>query len=223
MRTGGGRPALGWLAVIGPIAFTIAWIVSGVLQDGYSPRQDFISELAALDARYAWIMIAGFLQLGVGVIALGIGLAGGVEGRVARIGSILVAVAGVGIIVAGVARIDCRSRLDACAARIDAGDMSWHSVTHELASLVVFLALVVAPLALARAFRGDERWRDLRAYSIATGLVGLVLLVLLFSDLAGSWNGVVQRVFVTVLLLWMAILGARLIRLSRIRTPEPAL
>ena len=118
---------LGWLAVMGPIAFTISWIVSEVLQDGYSPRQDYISELAALDARYTWIMITGFLLLGVGTVALGIGLAGAVEGGLARIGSILVALAGVGIIVAGLARVDCRSRLDACAARIDAGDVSWRS------------------------------------------------------------------------------------------------
>ena len=223
MRTVGGRLMLGWLAVMGPIAFTIAWIVSEVLQDGYSPRQDYISELAALDARYTWIMITGFLLLGVGTVALGIGLAGAVEGGLARIGSILVALAGVGIIVAGLARVDCRSRLDACAARIDAGDVSWHSATHELVSLVVFLALVAAPLVLARAFSGDEPWRALRAYSITTGVVGLVLLVLLFSGVAGNWSGVVQRVFVTVLLLWIAILGARLIRLSRTRPRELAL
>ena len=214
---------LGWLALIGPIAFTVAWIVAEALQDGYSPRRDYISELAALDARHAWLMITGFLLLGVGTVALGIGLAGALKGRLARIGSILVAFAGVGIIVAGLARVDCRSRLDACAARIDAGDVSWHSATHELVSLVLFLALVAAPLVLARAFSGDEPWRDLHAYSITTGVVGLVLLVLLFSGVAGSWTGVVQRVFVTVLLLWIAILGARLIRLARVRPREPAL
>jgi hypothetical membrane protein len=60
MRTVGGRLVLGWLAVTGPIAFTIAWIVAEVLQDGYSFRQDYISELAALDARHPWIMITGF-------------------------------------------------------------------------------------------------------------------------------------------------------------------
>jgi hypothetical membrane protein len=214
---------LGWLALIGPIAFTVAWIVAEALQEGYSPRRDYISELAALDARHAWLMITGFLLLGIGTVALGIGLAGALKGRLARIGSILVAFAGVGIIVAGLARVDCRSRLDACAARIDAGDVSWHSATHELVSLVLFLALVAAPLVLARAFSGDEPWRDLHAYSITTGVVGLVLLVLLFSGVAGSWTGVVQRVFVTVLLLWIAILGARLIRLARVRPREPAL
>jgi hypothetical protein len=39
---------------------------------------------------------------------------------------------------------------------------------------------------------------------------------------APSWTGVVQRVFVTVLLLWIVIVGARLIRLSRVRPREPA-
>ena len=198
-------------------------IVAEVLQDGYNLRRDYISELAALDARHAWIMIAGFLVLGVGTVALGIGLAGALDGRLGRIGSILVALAGVGIIVAGLARVDCRSGLAACAARIDAGDVSWHSATHELVSLLVYIVLVAAPLVIARAFSGDAAWRDLSAYSITTGVVGLVLMVLLFSGVAGSWNGVVQRVFVTVLLLWIAILGARLIRLSRVRPREPAL
>jgi hypothetical membrane protein len=125
--------------------------------------------------------------------------------------------------VIGLARVDCRSRLATCAARIDAGDVSWHSTTHELVSLLIFIALVAAPLVLARTFSGGAAWRDLRAYSIITGVVGLVLLILLFSGVAGSWNGVGQRVFVTVLLLWIAILGARLIRLSRVRPREPAL
>jgi len=223
MRTVGGRLVLGWLAVTGPIAYTIAWIVSGVLQDGYSIRRDFISELAALDARHAWIMITGFLWLGAGTVALGIGLAGALEGKLGRIGSILVALAGVGIIVAGLARVDCRSSLPACAARLDAGDVSWHSATHELVSLLVFLMLVAAPLVLARPFGGSGRWRDLRAYSITTGVVGLVVLALLLSGVVGSWNGVVQRVFLTILLIWIAVLGARLIRLSRVRPREPAL
>jgi Protein of unknown function (DUF998) len=168
-------------------------------------------------------MITGFLLLGAGIVALAVGLAGAATGRAATVGSILLVLAGVGVIVAGLVREDCYSQLDACAARIDAGDVSWHHAAHDWVSLVVFLALVAAPLVLARAFRGDQSWRDLRAYSIVTGVVGLVLLVLLLSGVAESWAGVVQRVFVTVLLLWVAILGVRLIRLSRAQTVEPAI
>ena len=213
---------LGWLAVLGPIAFTIAWIVAALVQDEYSVRREDISALAALDAQNAWIMITGFLLLGVGIVALGAGIAGALKGRPATVGSILVVVAGVGIIVAGLARNDCSSELDACADRVDAGDVSWHHATHDLASLVVFLALVAAPLVFARAFRGDQSWRDLRTYSLITGVLGLVLLVLFLTGVAGSWNGLLQRVFVTVLFLWIAVLGARLIRLSRAQSAEPA-
>jgi hypothetical membrane protein len=208
--------------VMGPIAFTIAWIVAALVQDEYSVRREDISALAALDAQNAWIMITGFLLLGVGIVALGAGLAGALMGRPATVGSILVVVAGVGIIVAGLARNDCSTELDACADRVDAGDVSWHHATHDLASLVVFLALVAAPLVFARAFRGDQSWRDLRTYSLITGVLGLVLLVLFLSGVAGSWNGLLQRVFVTVLFLWIAVLGARLIRLSRAQSAEPA-
>lgn len=207
--------------MMGPIAFTIAWIVAALVQDEYSVRREDISALAALDAQNAWIMITGFLLLGVGIVALGAGLAGALKGRPATVGSILVLVAGVGIIVAGLARNDCSSELDACADRVDAGDVSWHHATHDLASLVVFLALVAAPLVFARAFRGDQSWRDLRTYSLITGVLGLVLLVLFLTGVAGSWNGLLQRVFVTVLFLWIAVLGARLIRLSRAQLAEP--
>jgi hypothetical membrane protein len=212
---------LGRLAVMGPIAFTIAWIVGAVVQDEYSVRREDISALAALDAQNAWIMITGFLLLGAGIVALGAGLAGALKGRPATVGSILVVVAGVGIIVAGLARNDCSSELEACANRADA-DVSWHHATHDLVSLVVFLALVAASLLLARAFRGDQSWRDLRPYSLITAVLGLVLLVLFITGVAGSWNGLLQRVFVTVLFLWIAVLGARLIRLSRAQSAEPA-
>ena len=222
MRSVDTRLLLGWLAVMGPIAFTIVWIVGAVVQDDYSVRREDISALAALDAQNAWIMITGFLLLGAGMLALGAGLAGALKGRSATVGSILVGVAGVGIIVAGLARNDCSSQLDACADRADAGDVSWHHATHDLVSLVVFLALVAAALVFARVFRGDQSWRDLRTYSLITAVLGLVLLVLFITGVAGSWNGLLQRVFVTVLFLWIAVLGARLIRLSRAQSAEPA-
>jgi hypothetical membrane protein len=206
---------LGRLAVAGPIAFTIAWLIGGFAQDEYSVRREDISALAALDAQNAWIMITGFLFLAAGTVALAAGLASTLNGRPAVIGSILVLIAGVGIAVAGLARNDCSSELTACADRVDAGDVSWHHMVHDTVSLVIFLALVAAPLVLARAFRRDEHWQNLRGYSVATGLVGFVLLVLFVTEAAGSWNGLLQRVFVSVPFLWIAVLGFRLTQSSR--------
>jgi hypothetical membrane protein len=110
----------------GPIAFTAAWLLGGLVQDEYSVRQEDISALAAMDAQYAWIMITGFVVLGVGTVALAAGLASTLRYPSAVIGSVLLMIAGIGLAVAGLARNDCSSELPACAARADAGEVSWH-------------------------------------------------------------------------------------------------
>jgi hypothetical membrane protein len=194
----------------GPIAFTAAWLLGGLVQDEYSVRQEDISALAAMDAQYAWIMITGFVVLGVGTVALAAGLASTLRYPSAVIGSVLLMIAGIGLAVAGLARNDCSSELPACAARADASEVSWHHQVHDNVSLIIFLALIAAPLVFARAFGRDDRWRPLRSYSILTGLLGFALLALYMIGSAGTWNGLVQRVFVSVLFLWIAVLGFRL-------------
>ena len=212
---------LGRLALAGPIAFTLAWLVGGLVQDEYSAKQEDISALAALDAQHAWIMITGFVLLGVGTVALAAGLASALRYPSAVIGSVLLVIAGIGLMVAGLARNDCSSELPACAARVDAGQVSWHHEVHDNVSLIIFLALIAAPLVLARAFGRDDHWRPLRAYSIVTGLLGFALLVLYVIAPAGTWNGLVQRIFVSVLFLWIAVLGLRLARVEHVATgPE---
>ena len=158
-------------------------------------------------------MVAGFLALALGLMALGTGLLRTVAGgRAARVGALLVLLAGLGILVAGIARNDCSSELEACKARIDAGAISWHHGLHDAVSGLVFLTLVVAQLVLARAFRSDPSWRDLRAYSIVSGSLTLALLVLFIAGPIDGWNGLVQRVFLAVPLVWIMVLGTRLRR-----------
>ena len=209
---------LGRLAIAGPIAFTLAWLVGGLVQDEYSIRQEDISALAALDAQHGWIMTAGFLLLGVGTVALAAGLASTLKYPSARVGSVLLMVAGIGIAVAGLARNDCSSELLACVIRVDAGEVSWHHTVHDTVSLVIFLALIAAPLVDARAFGRDNHWRPLRTYSIVTGSLGFVLLVLYVSQVADPWNGIMQRIFVSVLFVWIAVAGFRLSLAGRIQT-----
>jgi hypothetical protein len=85
---------------------------------------------------------------------------------------------------------------------------------HDLASLVIFVALIAAQLVLARAFRQDARWQDLRTYSMVSGGLSFALLVLYGSEAIGDSNGLVQRVFTAVPFVWVAVLGLRLRRLA---------
>ena len=132
----------------------------------------------------------------------------------ARIGALLILLAGLGILVAGIARNDCSSELEACKARIDAGDVSWHHGLHDAVSGLVFLTLVVAQFVLARAFRRDPSWRDLRAYSIFSGSLTLALLVLFVAGPIAGGNGLLQRAFLAVPLVWITVLGLRLRHLA---------
>jgi len=202
----------------GPIAFTIAWIIGGLIQDEYSLRLEDISALAAMDAQYAWIMITGFVLLGVGTVALAVGLVSTLRYASAVIGSVLLMVAGIGLVVVGLARNDCSTELPACAARVDAGEVSSHHQVHDYVSLIMFLALIAAALVCARAFGRDDHWRHLRVYSVATGVFGFALLVLYVIEPAVTWNGFVQRIFVSVLFVWIAIVGFRLSRLNVAQT-----
>jgi hypothetical membrane protein len=205
------RRLAGTLAVAGPVAFVATSLVAWWAQDAYSPRGEDISALAALDAQQPWIMVAGFLALGAGLVVLGAGLVRAVAAsRSARFGALLVVIAGLGILVAGIARNDCSSELAACKARVDAGDASWHHGLHDTASGLVFLALVVAQLVLARAFKRDPVWRDLRVYSLVSGALTLALLAMFIVEPIDGWTGLVQRLFLTVPSVWIGIVGMRL-------------
>jgi hypothetical membrane protein len=205
---------LGSCAVAGPLIFTVAWLVAWPLQEQYSPLREDISGLAALDAQKPGIMILGFIALGLGATALGLGLMDALRGRSGRVGSASVIAAGVGLGVAGLARNDCSSELSSCAVAAEAGDVSVHHQIHDLVSLLVFVALIVGQLLCARAFRQDPQWRDLRTYSLVSGVLTLALLVLYIADAIDGWNGIVQRIFLAVPWIWIVVLGLRLLRLE---------
>lgn len=204
------RRLLGGLAVAGPLASTIAWPVASAAQDGYSPWREDLSALAAVDAEHPWITIAGDLLLGTGALALALGLVIALRGRDVVVGACLLATAGLAILVQAVAREDCSTQLAACAARVRAGDVSWHHTLHDTSSGLAFLTALATPLVLARPFREDRGWRHLATYSVVTAALGVLLLVGYVATIGGAWNGLVQRVFLTVPIVWIVVVGARL-------------
>ena len=57
--------------MVGAVAFTAAWIAGSLRQRGHSAAGVQISGLAALDAQDPWIMIGGFVALGMGLVPYG--------------------------------------------------------------------------------------------------------------------------------------------------------
>jgi hypothetical protein len=208
-----GREAFGVLdfkvraiaGIAGPVAFSGAWIAASLLQTGHSAAGVQISGLAAPDARDPWIMIAGFAALGGCSVAFGSALREALGGP-ARAGPAprLIQVAGALTVAAGLLRRD-RMLLAS-----PAGE-SWHSHAHDMVSLLIYTALVAAPVLLALRLRGDPGWRAPRLLLSAGSLATAAVLAVFVSGALGSWNGVVQRIGVSLPLAALCAVAARLL------------
>src|SRR6266700_5231596 len=97
---------MGAVAVLGPLLFTIDWVLLGWSHRGYIPRQETISSLSAHDVPgWPW-MVVGQLALGAGFAALAV-LAARTWGRPGLWPAVLAALAAYGTLQASAFRTIC--------------------------------------------------------------------------------------------------------------------
>ena len=193
-----------WCGVVGPVLFTAAWAVSSLRQSGHSATEVQLSGLAADDARNPQIMMAGFVVLGVCSIGFGIALRRVLAPRAA--GAWLVIVAGTAAVAAGVFRRDHLLLVGP-----GFTGESWHNQVHDVVSGVAYGAMLAAPLVLARRFRGDPDWAVVSRPVQVLALGSAVALVVFASRVVEPWNGLVQRVAVTLALGTEVLTAARML------------
>ena len=198
-----------WCGVMGPVLFTAAWVVSSLRQTGHSATELQLSGLAGDDARDPQIMVAGFLVLGVCSIRFGIALRRVLSPKAA--GAWLVIAAGTAAVAAGVFRRDHLLLVGP-----GFTGESWHNQVHDVASGIAYGAMLAAPLVLAQRFRDDPDWAVLSRPVLVLALGSAVALVVFASRVVEPWNGVVQRVAVTLAL------GSEVLTATRLLTrPAP--
>ena len=199
--------------IAGPAAFTGAWIAGSLRQSGYPAAEIQISGLAAPDARDPWIMVAGFVVLGGCAVAFGATLRDVLGGR-GRAGPAPWLIQGAGLlsIAAGLLR---RDRM-----LLAPGSVSWHNHAHDVISAVIYVDLVAAQVLLAARFGrdpklGDPAWKRWRPWLLASGVATGALLIAFVADTSAPGAGVLQRVAVTIPLVAIAAIAARLLQLVR--------
>jgi len=185
--------------VAGPVVFTAAWLASSLRQTGHGALSVQLSGLAAANARDPWIMITGFLVEGGCLVVFGHELARELNGGLAPR---LIQGAGVLTIAAGLLR---RDHLE-----LTSGPVSWHNEAHNVVSLVLYGDLVLAQLLLARESGAAPRWRGWRPYLLASGIATAIALAIFIPNTASPAAGVLQRVAVTIPLIAMTAVAARL-------------
>ncbi len=201
----------GVLWLVGSLQFVLAMVVVQLAwtgHPGYSLVNNYISDLGntqcgpwpnanspdlcspAHDVFNASVIVLGLLAI-VGAVLV---RAGFTSRRAGFVGRNLVAVAGLGAVGVGIFPENVALTI------------------HEIVSADAFLVGSLALVVLALAMFSDVRWAGLGAYTLFSGILGLVAT---FLFLAGVYPGPggMERLIVAPLLLWLVVAGLRLLRL----------
>ena len=193
--------------ILGPAAFTAAWLVAQRRQDEYEVRHEHISGLAARDAKDPLVMEAGFIALG----GCGVAFASALDRRFGPDGwgPALLGVSGLASIAAGLFRRDHRSNYPLPG---EPPGQSWVNDVHDAAAVAGGLTGTLGIAALVPRLARDPRYRDLTGPAIGAVGASAGLAAWFLRDVLRPGNGILQRANVTIPLAFMARLGLRMLR-----------
>jgi hypothetical protein len=202
---------LSLVAIAAQLLFFAGWVVAGALEPGYSAQRQAISELGAGTAAHPWILNLALGIWGAGFVALGAAMVPGLRGRSwGRVAPALFVIAGAATALAGAVRLDCEPNGDhLCAAREESGSLSLAHYAHLWLSVVILLAVLATPFALARA-----EWPSrLARLTLAGGAGSAILWFLSTVAIHGghSHDGLYQRVGLGLMSYWVLLIAATLL------------
>ena len=178
---------IGALTGIGaPASFVGGWLIAGARAPGYSPVNDFISDLARVGAPTRALMTAGFVGFGVLAPIWARTLASGLEEPALRVS---VTAAAVGTLAVAALPLGA----------------SWGDGPHAAAAAVSYVSMATTPLIGGRALARREH-RSAALGSYATGAVSAVALT---ASMLGRYQGALQRGGLGVVDAWFVALAVR--------------
>lgn len=190
--------------VMAPVLWAAAIVFCGRLRPQYSHLTQYISELGERGSSTEFIMrYAGFVPTGLMHMAFAAFLFGVFkESRLATWASLLLAINGLARVGAGIfpCEVGCAEPRLLLSQKL-----------HSLSSGVGFFALIGSTILWGILCRRYESLRNLSWYSIGSGILGfLFLLLMLWSADARIATGLYERLSTGVLSLWVLVFAARL-------------
>src|SRR5262249_44548688 len=204
--------ALAAAGIVGPLVFTLGVVAQGLYRPDYHPLAQQISDLTARGA--GWVQQGDFVVCWLLVMGVGVGLHQGLGGAARGvIGPTLVAWNGMELVIAGVFPL-----------REDAAGRIYDPLgVHRVNGTIFFLSIGVVLVVLSRQLAREASWRGLATYTLVTGIVVLVL-VLLNGLLAAMAQAPLHPLLVliqrAVLAVWFACLIVLALRLRRVGRRE---
>ena len=206
-------PAFAWLlAACAGIAYG-SWVLQFVVNPQLDPVNGYVSELSATDQPYHYLFAAGDFVSGLLTIIVVVIVLRSVRPRgYALVGWLALVVFGVFSIGDSLFAMDCAPNSDTtCALRERAGKVSFAHQFHSVTSVCVVTAGIVSLIALTIAARRSRRWPVIARWSLLLLLVetatALATLPLMYF---GVLLGVMERVQVAVVSLWLFVIAGQL-------------
>jgi hypothetical protein len=194
------------LAVIGIALYVVLDVIAQLLPPHYSPISQAESDLAV--GPYGYVMAANFAIRGLLTFAFLLGLVGATRlGKTARVGLALLAVWGAGAFVLA-------------ASPTDVGTMvTVHGTIHNITAAVAFTGGAFGALLLSAHFSAEERLRPLgttaRILSALAVVMYFATLAALFLRRLSHVFGLIERLFIGLVLLWILVVALQLLLSNR--------
>jgi hypothetical membrane protein len=174
--------------------FVIVLSALHVLEPEFDPRYRFMSEYVW--GSYGWLMTTTFFALGLATFIVAAGLRGVHQSsRSARLGFGLLAVGALFVCLAGIFK---------------------DFVPHFATSAVAIPSIILATLLLSWSFRHAGKWHAIHrtTFLIALGMLAAFVTI----NMHFGMPGLLQRAFIFLFLVWLAIVVHRL---ARVTAPQP--
>jgi len=188
--------------VLAPLLWASAIVFCGTLRPGFNHFTQYISELGERGSSTELLMrYLAFVPTGLMHVAFAGALAATFKSsRLAVLAAILLGLNGLARIGAGFfpCEIGCEQT----------GSLGQRM--HSLSASVGFLAIAASTILWGIVFKRTSNLRKLAAYSVTSGVLGLVFLLLMWSGEHGTARGLFERLSSGVLSLWILVFALRL-------------
>jgi len=182
------------LALAGVACFVASALLLPLFSE-YTLAGDYVSELAI--GRFGFVQTIGFLTFGLGTLALAAGIRRATRGSWGSlVGSALFGLLGVGALVDAFFPIDEGRN----------PEQTMVGTVHILAGSLAFVCAMLGMFVLTRTFKRDVRWQTYWRLSLVLALGALVAFFLP----SGQWPGIIQRIFLGIVIAWMILAALRL-------------
>lgn len=198
---------LAWFGIVAPVVRLSLIAVLGYLQPGYSQSRDFISELGAADAPYAWVMNSVGIAV-VGLLLFGFGYAlwrALKPGKLISLGAVTLSVAGLSFVAVGIFPCDAGCSMEA---------PSQTMRLHLLAGTSAMFMESFAPLLIGAGLLIAKKYLKYALISLFFGSVAITALGVLFSQNSSfAYPGTLQKTFQTSTDVWVFLSAMVVLRL----------